>query len=80
MKKQVGTILAAAVGVMFSATAFAGNHDANAKQDEHHGMVKCLGVKSDKGEDFIMTKDEKECTDKGGKVEKAADHKEGDHK
>ncbi len=76
MKKQVGTILAAAVGVMFSAAAFAGNNEDAAKHDQHaKDMVKCVGVKSDKGEDFIMTKDEKECTDKGGKVEKAADHK-----
>lgn len=85
MKKQVGTILAAAVGVMFSASCFA---QAPAAAEE--GTVKCAGANSCKGTSacktatnackgqnsckgsgFIMTKDEKECTDKGGKVEKA---------
>lgn len=86
MKKQVGTILAAAVGVMFSAAAVA--QTAPAAHGE--GTVKCVGANSCKGTSacktatnackgqnsckgsgFIMTKDEKECTDKGGKVEKA---------
>ncbi len=86
MKKQVGTILAAAVGVMFSATCFA--DDAPAPAAEAEGTVKCAGANSCKGTSacktatnackgqnsckgsgFIMTKDEKECTDKGGKVE-----------
>jgi hypothetical protein len=88
MKKQVGTILAAAVGVMFSASCF-----AEATPAASEGTVKCVGANSCKGTSacktatnackgqnsckgsgFIMTKDEKECTDKGGKVEKH-DHK-----
>jgi len=95
MKKQLGTILAAAVGVMFSAVSFAENHGgADAHGAAAEGTVKCVGANSCKGTSacktatnackghnsckgagFIMTKDEKECTDKGGKVEKAADHK-----
>ncbi len=84
MKKQVGAILAAAVGVMFSAASF-----ADTTATDHEGTVKCQGANSCKGASacktatnackgqnsckgsgFIMTKDEKECTDKGGKVEK----------
>ncbi len=84
MKKQVGTILAAAVGVMFSASCFADTTPAASEE----GTVKCAGANSCKGTSacktatnackgqnsckgsgYIMTKDEKECTDKGGKVE-----------
>lgn len=91
MKKQVGTILAAAVGVMFTSAAFATDV---APANHGEGTVKCVGANSCKGTSacktatnackgqnsckgsgFIMTKDEKECTDKGGKVEKTADHK-----
>lgn len=84
MKKQVGAILAAAVGVMFSTASFADETASHATE----GTVKCVGANSCKGTSacktatngckgqnsckgsgFIMTKDEKECTDKGGKVE-----------
>lgn len=84
MKKQVGAILAAAVGVMFSTASFADATTHHGKEGtiKCHGANSCKGTSacktatnackgqnSCKGSGYIMTKDEKECTDKGGKVE-----------
>ena len=85
-KKQLGMILATAVGALFASATFAADtaSDANAA-----ATVKCSGANACKGQSacktttnackgqnsckgtgFMMTGSEKECTDKGGKVEK----------
>jgi hypothetical protein len=86
MKKQIGFVLAAAVGALFATSAFAAA-DTNAQAADQGvkctganackgqsacktGTNACKGQNNCKGTGMIMTATEKECTDKGGKVEK----------
>ena len=85
MKKQAGVIIAAAVGALFATSGFAGSAPSDAKAAEvkcmgvnackGQGACKtaanaCKGQNSCKGTGVMMVATEKDCTDKGGKVEK----------
>jgi hypothetical protein len=86
MKKHTGMILAAAVGTLFATATFADDkaadgHEgtvkcAGANACKGQSVCKtadnaCKGQNSCKGKGWIHTKTDKECTDKGGKVEKS---------
>jgi len=87
MKKQIGFVLATAVGAFLATSAFAGAATTSSATADQG--VKCMGANACKGQTacktatnackgqnnckgtgMIMTATEKECTDKGGKVEK----------
>ncbi len=83
--KKSGMILAAAVGALFATATFAtGTTEAGTANVKCEGgnackgqsacktaNNACKGQNSCKGKGYVMTSSEKECTDKGGKVEKS---------
>ncbi|MFI4937076.1 MAG: hypothetical protein ACHQJ6_01015 [Candidatus Berkiellales bacterium] len=85
-KKHLGMVMAAAVGALFATSTFAADaatSEANAATIKCVGAnackgqsscktatSSCKGQNSCKGTGFVMSATEKECTDKGGKVEK----------
>lgn len=87
MAKKTGMILAAAVGALFATSTFAGSTTgtdagaANVKcvggnackgQSACKGANNaCKGQNSCKGKGWVNVASEKDCTDKGGKVEAA---------
>ncbi len=91
MAKKTGMILAAAVGTLFVASSFAtpatNETDASvtvkcsgANACKGTSACKtannaCKGQNSCKGKGWIMVASEKDCTDKGGKVEAAEEKK-----
>jgi uncharacterized membrane protein len=85
--KKLGTILAATVGTLFAANAFAGAMSSTPGPTTATG-VKCIGINACKGQSacktatssckgqnsckgtgMIMTATDKECTEKGGRVD-----------
>lgn len=86
--KKASMIIAATVGALFASASFADatpSADANTASVKCVGANACKGnsacktaenackgQNSCKGKGYIMTATEKECTDKGGKVEKEA--------
>ncbi len=80
-----GIILAAMAGTLFASASFAaensGSQDASVKCSGANACKgqsacktatsSCKGQNSCKGQGYIMTNSAKECTDKGGKVEKS---------
>lgn len=83
MKKHTGMILAAAVGTMFVTASFAaetsngtgtvkcmGSNACKGQSACKTGDNACKGQNGCKGKGWVMTQTDKECTDKGGKVEK----------
>ncbi|MBS0289591.1 MAG: hypothetical protein JSS07_06115 [Proteobacteria bacterium] len=88
MAKKSGMILAAAVGALFATSVFAASSASSTSGDLTVKCVggnackgssacktsdnACKGQNSCKGKGWVMVASEKDCTDKGGKVEAAA--------